>query len=260
MSTAEPDERSGEEPAEREWTGLQSREINVGRWERVVSAGVGAVLLVRGLRRQSIRGVLMTVVGGALLSRGVSGQSILYRVVGVIRSESDNREPGATADATEFEQSITVAGEAEDLADYWRDPDRLDQVVGHFATVRPVDEERRHWQVEGPLGRTVSWQSRIVEERPGELLRWESTAGASLPNEWSVRFEPAPADRGTEVTLRVRFDPPGGRLGGMALERFGLVPRTMVGKALHRFKSLAETGEVPTLEGNPSGRGRGDLL
>ena len=37
--------------------------------------------------------------------------------------------------------------------------------------------------------------------------------GASLPSEGEVQFRPAPGDRGTEVTLRIRFDPPGGALG-----------------------------------------------
>jgi hypothetical protein len=32
------------------------------------------------------------------------------------------------------------------------------------------------------------------------------------------------------------------------------VPRALVDKALHRFKSLAETGEVPTTERQPAAR------
>jgi len=35
---------------------------------------------------------------------------------------------------------------------------------------------------------------------------------------------------------------------------FDLLPKEVASKALHRFKSLAETGEIPTLEGQPAGR------
>jgi hypothetical protein len=44
------------------------------------------------------------------------------------------------------------------------------------------------------------------------------------------------------------------------MERLDLVPNAAAGKALRRFKSLVETGEMPTLEGNPSARGSGDPL
>jgi hypothetical protein len=44
------------------------------------------------------------------------------------------------------------------------------------------------------------------------------------------------------------------------MRRLGVVPDALASKALHRFKSLVETGEVPTLEANPSARGKGDLL
>jgi hypothetical protein len=40
----------------------------------------------------------------------------------------------------------------------------------------------------------------------------------------------------------------------------GVVPETLASRALDRLKSLAETGEIPTLDRNPSGRGRGDLV
>jgi uncharacterized membrane protein len=114
--------------------------------------------------------------------------------------------------------------------------------------------------VEGPYGRTVSWETRVVEEEPGEFIRWETPVDAMLPCRGSVRLRPAPGGRGTIVTLSVRFDPPGGTLGDAAMERLGIVPGSLAGGVLDRFKSLAETGEIPRLAENPSGRGRGDAL
>lgn len=238
---------------------------NVGRWERVASTVVGCVLLLRGLRRRSLGGVATAVAGGALVARGVSGNSRLYRMLdteaeGETITEREQTE--STAGEPSIERSITVGKPAEELSEYWREPDQLTRIVGEFADVSATatGEDRHRWLVHAPLGRHVDWETRLVEERPGELLRWESSDGALIPHEATVQFQPAPGDRGTEVTLEIQYDPPGGPLGNAAMQRLGVVPEALAGTALDRFKSLAETGEVPSLEKNPSARGAGDLL
>jgi uncharacterized membrane protein len=157
-------------------------------------------------------------------------------------------------------RSITVGKPADELYETWRDPDVFSQVMGHFAEITATAEDRHHWTVHGPAGTDFSWETRIVEAEPGEVIRWETPDDASVSNSGSVRFRPAPDDRGTHVTLALDFDPPGGTLGNAVLKRLDIVPETLAGHALGRFKSLVESGEIPTLEGNPSGRGKGDLL
>lgn len=228
---------------------------DVGRGTRVVSAVVGGALLVFGVRRRTLPGTAAALVGGWLLHRSVPGRSPLPDVFGGGDDESET-DPVET----EVERTITVGKPADELYEMWRDPEQLSQVMGHFADVSPVDEDRLHWTVPGPFGRDLEWKTRFVESRSGEFLQWESLENAAVANEGSIRFAPAPGDQGTEVTLRLRFDPPGGRLGNAAMKFSGFVPAVLAKKALHRFKSLAETGEIPTLEGNPSARGRGDVI
>lgn len=250
-----------EESAPRELSEEQApADPNVGMAERVASAVLGGILVAFGLTWRSLRGLGVAAVGGVLLARGVRGRSRLFRAFGVNTAEGDTSVSGTSTEAMVVEQSITVDGAPEELGEYWRDPELLSEIVGHFASVRQDETEAQHWRVEGPRGLSTSWECRLVEDRPEQLLRWESVEESSIPNEWSVWFKPAPAEDVTEVTLRVDFQPPGGPVGAMALERLGFVPKTIVSKALHRFKSLAETGEIPTLEANPSGRGRGDLV
>lgn len=213
-------------------------------WKRAIPAAIGGVLLALSLRRRSLGGAAAVVVGW-----------LVYR-----RLEDRRDDRGVPADATETERSITIGKPADELYEAWRDPERLTQIVGRVADASTESEDRVRWTARGPLGRDVTWETRIAEERPGEYLRWESVEGATVAGEGSVRFRPAPGDRGTEVTLRLRFDPPGGALGDTAMARLGVVPDALAMKALRRFKSLAETGEIPTLEGNPSARGEGDVL
>ncbi|WP_435174676.1 SRPBCC family protein [Halorussus sp. AFM4] len=176
--------------------------------------------------------------------------------------ETDRAGTGAATqtDPTGVERSTTVLRPADELYGYWRDPDELNRIVGPFVEVTSAGDDRYRWSVAAPLGRQIGWETELVEDRPGELLRWRSDDDATVPNEGSVHFRAAPGDRGTEVTLRLRVDPPGGRVGRTAMGLLGVVPEALASKALYRFKSLAETGEIPTLERNPSARGRGDLV
>ena len=94
-----------------------------------------------------------------------------------------------------------------------------------------------------------------MDDRPGEGIGWRSLPGATVSNEGSVRFRPASADRGAVATLRFRFDPPGGALGDAAVKLLGTTPLDLAADgALRRFKSLVETGEIPTTERQPAAR------
>lgn len=156
-------------------------------------------------------------------------------------------------------------GALRDLAEGWNvpiyahrlEPDTLPKIMNHIAEVRSGAEGQTHWQMKLPLGQSLEWDTRVTEERRDELSYWRSLEGAALPNEGRVTFRPAPAERGT-VTLKLEFNPPGGALGSAVAKQFEAVPKNLVSKALRRFKSLAETGEMPTLSSNPSARGRGD--
>jgi uncharacterized membrane protein len=262
-----------------------SIEPAVGTGNRIASAIVGGALLLVGLRRRSLGGVLAAIAGGLLLYRGVTGgrsrnqsKTSGSHLTGASHSTdathstdgsasldaTDSTDAGASTGArsskTAVERSVTVGKPVEGLYDRWTDPEQLNRVLGDAVEVTAEGDERQRWTVDGPLGRSVTWETRTVEDRPGEVLRWESVEDSRLSGRGEVRFQPAPGDRGTEVTLRLRFDPPGGRVGDAAMDRLGFVPETLVSTALDRFKSLAETGETPTLDRNPSARGQGDFV
>lgn len=224
-----------------------------GRRTRFVSAAAGAALLAYGARRRSVRGVVAAAAGGWLLYRGVGGAR-------PTRATTGTDEPETATAAVERSHTVTVAESAEELYERWRDPETQAVVFGEFAEVTAPGENRQRWTVDGPFGRQMTWDVRIVEERPAELLRWKSVEDATVSAGGAVRFRPAPGDRGTEMTLQVSFDPPGGAVGEAVAERLGFVPERVAASALRRFKSLVEAGEIPTLEKNPSGRGRGDFV
>lgn len=230
-------------------------------WKSVVGTFVGFVLLGRGLRRRSLRGVATALVGGALVYRTLSGDDRLEQALGIGTSEKTKSGKKAGIETeTSVSRSITVGKSPDELYESWRDPEQFTRVMGHVADITSRSDDRFYWTVHGPMGQDVSWETHVVDEEPGEFIQWKSPEDAMLPNEGEVRFEDAAGDRGTVVTLSVTIHPPGGALGNAALKRLGIVPAVLAGEALRRFKSLAETGEIPSLSGNPSARGRGDLV
>jgi uncharacterized membrane protein len=136
------------------------------------------------------------------------------------------------------DRTITIGKPADELYRCWRQEQNLPRIMGHFAEVTASGEGRTRGTVRGPLGRRLARDARVVEDQSGEILRWESVAGSDLSNEGVLSFRPAPGDRGTEVTLDIRFDPPGGVLGVTAMKILGFAPNTIAERALRRFKSL----------------------
>jgi uncharacterized membrane protein len=237
------------------WYGSEGENMgitNVNQWERMGSIALGGALLWRCLKHPSLTKVALA---SALLSRGLSGHSYLYQKLGINTNMPDLQQRAEKADsAPSVERAITIGADAHTLYEFWRKPENLALIMEDLVEVSVLDEICTRWRVNGPSGLRLEWDACIVEERPGEFLSWESLEGAQIPNEGSVRFQPAPGQRGTEVVLRFSFNPPGGLPGRQIAQSLGFVPGLLAYHALRRCKSLVETGEVPTLEHNPSAR------
>lgn len=228
--------------------------------ERAASALLGGALIAFGLGRRSLGGVALAAVGGELLYRGVSGHSHLSgsqlsQVFGKGSLERIKSELLPTgADAPEIDRAITIGKPAEELYRLWTDPKTLSRIVPDMVEVTDQGQGRKQWAVQGPNGRRICWNTRVVDDKPGNLLRWRSEEGAAIPNEGVVRFSPAPGDRGTEVRLHLRFDPPTGVFGGTMARMLGFGPDLLAAKMLRNLKSLAEAGEIPTTRPQPAAR------
>lgn len=155
-------------------------------------------------------------------------------------------------------RACTIRRPAHELYEFWRDPSRLVAVVRHPVEIVRRTEGESHWEVNAPLGdHKAVWDALIINDEPGRLIAWRSTEGSEVPNAGSVRFEPAPGDEGTEVTVALEYEPPGGKLGAWLAKLSPEEPGKQVADTLRRFKALMEAGEIPTIEGQPAGRPQG---
>src|SRR4051812_15648061 len=105
-------------------------------------------------------------------------------------------------------KSVTIMLPRQQVYQFWRDFSNLPRFMQHLEAVEERGG-RSHWVAKGPAGKTVEWDAEIVEEVPGEQISWKSLPGSDVENSGLVRFFDAPADRGTEIVVDLRYDPPG---------------------------------------------------
>ena len=149
--------------------------------------------------------------------------------------------------------AITVRRQPEEVYEFWRQLENLPSFMHHLESVEEDEGGRSRWKAKAPVG-SVRWDAEILEDRPNELIAWRSLDGAKVENSGSVRFEPAPGDRGTEIVLEMRYEAPGGALGAVLAKLFGEEPQQQAKDDLRRFKQVMETGQVVRSDGSPEGQ------
>jgi uncharacterized membrane protein len=240
--------------AGREMAPGDARRINVADAERWVSLLGGGALTFFGLTRGSWPGLALAAVGGALVYRGYTGHCHLYGALGVRSAEPHSHQASIPAGhGFKVEESITILRPADELYRFWRNFENLPNVMPYLRSVECTDNNHSHWVAEGPLG-GVAWDAEVITERPNELIGWRSLQGSTVDTAGSVHFTRAPGDRGTEVKVTLKYDPPAGSAGATFAWMMGKDPQAEVREALRSFKRVMETGGVPTTEGQPQGR------
>ncbi len=230
--------------------------VNVGHAERLASQIGGGVLILTGLMRGGFQGLAMAALGGGLLHRGVTGNCQLYQALGTNTAHGDEQGPFSSVPArhgVRADAAVTISRSPEEVYRFWRDYANLPRFMRHIESVSQTGENRTHWVMKTPLGATLEWDAELIEDKPGELIAWRSLEG-SIETAGSVHFRQAPGGRGTEVIVSQKVNPPGGKLGAAVAKLFGEDPESQAHDNLRRLKQILETGEVPTTEGQPSGR------
>lgn len=175
----------------------------------------------------------------------------------LIRTRARRRPPGVTANrGVKVVTTLTINRPPADLYGFWMNLENLPRFMNHLQEVRVLDKRRSHWVAKAPAGRTAQWDAEIINQKANDLVAWRSCAGSEIQNAGSVRFKPAPAGRGTEMTVSLEYVPPGGTIGKIIAHWFGEEPAQQLSADLRRFKAMMETGEIPTTEGQPVGLGR----
>lgn len=148
--------------------------------------------------------------------------------------------------------SALVLRSPQELYDLWRDIEKAPRWQEQIAEVRATGPTTSHWVMvtgEDP-DKSLEWDAEVLNDEPGKRIAWRSIAGDSN-NAGEVIFEASPGGRGTIVTVLQEF-----RMSKMASAwetLTGRNPKQAIIENLRHFKALAETGEIPRIQGQPHG-------
>ena len=229
-----------------------SRTEKVGETERVLSAIGGGTLVGFSLIAPWKLRVPMALVGAVLLARGITGYSLIYRMLNIYRAK-DWLESGIRV-----ERAVTINRPVEEVYQFWRDLENLPRFMQNLKQVS-VRDGQSHWVAEAPLGTTVEWDAVIDQDQPNSKISWHSIPGSQIENAGTVLFQPAPGNRGTELRVMLEYKAPGGSLGAALAKILGDEPDIQVREDLRRLKMLLETGQIITVKGQTSGRGQQEI-
>lgn len=231
-----------------------TKEINVGRNERLISVLGGTALLFIAMLRPSRLSIPLAIGSGYMLFRGVSGKSLTYQLMNISRA-GERGERGIAV-----ERSVTIFRPRPEVYAFWRDFENLPRFMQHLESVRVTGNRESsrvtHWVAKGPMDMDIEWDAEIVEDRENEVISWRSLPGALIETNGTVHFNDAPGDRGAEVHVSLKYDLPGGSASAALAKLFGEEPGQQVRDDLRRFKMMLEAGEAATVKGQPSGRSR----
>jgi uncharacterized membrane protein len=222
-------------------------------WSRVAGDMLDLALLGSQLdsdnpERQKTLAATMSVLGVTAVdlytAKSLSQQSnwgrSRSRVNGGRRSPRDMVESGS---GIKVKTAVTIGRPIGEVYGFWRNFENLPRFMSHLLSVE-VDGRRSHWTAVGPANMQVEWDAETVEDRPEELISWRSLPGGQVDTAGYVRFRQAPGNRGTEVVVEMRYDPPGGVVGASIAKLFGESGQEVVTRDLQAFKNVLETGEV----------------
>lgn len=208
------------------------------RWGAMLAGGS---LMLFGLSRRNSAGLALVAGGAGLIAKSL---------IGAGGFQTTAPEPGRVS----VERAVVVQRPVAEIYHYWRDFTNLPQVMSHLVAVEVLDDRRSRWTAKAPLGGQVAWDAEIVGDRPNERIAWRSLPDADVPNSGDVTFRSLPGDLGTEVVVRLRYEPPAVGLGRTVAKIAFEEPDQQVRDDLRRFKATMETGEAPTTVGQSSGR------
>jgi uncharacterized membrane protein len=222
----------------------------LGLWSRVAGDAMDLALLGAALGYP--RNTRARVAVGAASVVGVTVLDVLASL-GSTRSTTvpAAASAGKRKGVLKAKTAVTVNKPVEQVYGFWSNFENFPKFMFHVHAVK-ADGAKSHWVARGPADAEIEWNSAIVQDVPNQIIAWRSIDG-DVPNSGSVRFRPAPGNRGTEIVVEIEYSLPGGPLGQIVAKLFGEEPEQQIKDDVRRFKQVLETGEVVVSDGSPFG-------
>jgi uncharacterized membrane protein len=201
------------------------------RTVRAATVLSGTALAALGLTRRGWTRTTLAASGGYLVYLGITGKAAPYK--GAVRV------------------AFTINRSPEEVYSFVLDPQNWPRFLQGIE-MEPGQEGSLVLSLGKPAGLDIRSEVVVTDERANEYIAWSSLPGA-LQHRGVIRFRPAPANRGTEISVAFEYRVPAGPFGRALGLLVGWDPEQLVRESLRHLKQLLEAGEIPTTLGQPSG-------
>jgi uncharacterized membrane protein len=213
------------------------------RWRpgpRLAAGAAGTTLLVFGLVRAGLNGLMLGAAGSLILLRSMANRPL---------AEIARLAPSGSI---HVRKSLTIDATLDEVYEFVANPENFPRVMRNVRAVDRRADGLTRWTVAGPAGAPVSWDAEIVAETPNEHIAWRTLPGSAVDHEGAIDLE---ADgTATRVHVRLSYRPPAGALGHGVARLFGADPATELDEDLMRLKQALEAGNTPLRDTPPPPR------
>jgi len=213
--------------------------VNISWPERMISIAAGVGLVAYGVSKRSWAGVGFAASGLGLIVMGKTGFCPFYRALNI-----DTAFESGDAKGVHVEESITIEKSAGELYGFWHNFENHALISDHLDSVKVTGPLTSHWIAKGPGDSAVEWDAEVINDRPNELIAWQTLPGSDIEHAGSVRFRPSPGGLGTEVTVTMQYYPPAGAVGAGLANLIHWNPADQTAEMLKRLKLLMETERI----------------
>jgi uncharacterized membrane protein len=200
---------------------------------RLLACLAGCALTTFGARRGGVAGLAAGGAGLGLMARAMTNVP-MDRITGI----------GAGRRATAVQKTINIQAPIDQVFAFLADVENFPRFMSHVREVKSTGNGRSHWVVDGPAGTSVSWDAVVTRLIPNQELAWKTLDGQAVQHAGTIQFREN-ALGGTQVQIRMHFNPPGGVIGEAAASLMGVDPKKQMDDDLGRVKTLLETGNPP---------------
>jgi uncharacterized membrane protein len=200
---------------------------------RLLSSVGGSLLTLYGLTRKGVAKPVLSTAGLVLTARGMTNLDT-RSLLGMSTGENGIR----------VNKAINIFAPIDVVYQFWRNFENFPLFMNHVKEIS-VQNDVSNWEVAGPVGSTVEFQSRITQDIPNDVIAWETLPDSQVRSAGFVRFDEN-RDGSTRVTVQMMYLPPAGVAGHAVAQLFGVDPRQAMHDDLIRLKTLLEEGKTST--------------
>jgi uncharacterized membrane protein len=140
--------------------------------------------------------------------------------------------------ADQTTKMIIVGAPVQEVFEAWADFERFPRFMEKVKSVKKTGDRLSHWEVEGPLGKTIEWDADTTLLEPNKRIGWKSREGSAITTSGMVTFTELGTGQ-TQVTLTMQWSVPAVK-GGDTLAEVFAQPEKRLEKDLLNFKNYVE--------------------